>query len=148
MITGGKKDVFLAGSYTVEAAFLVPIIIGIFFAWLFQLFYLHDRVVINGMLQEAVIEREELIYSSAKENDSEGDGQKKKEIQSHLWLLRIRAFHWKAGGMGGKYTLRSEAEWDIPVMKKFLKSHVVYGVSVETGKLRPEKYVRFKGREE
>ena len=34
------------GSYTVEAAFIVPVVLGILYGWMFQLFYLHDQVVI------------------------------------------------------------------------------------------------------
>ena len=40
------------GSYTVEAAFIVPMVLGILYAWMFHLFYLHDQVVMDGMLQE------------------------------------------------------------------------------------------------
>ena len=37
------------GSYTVEAAFIVPMVLGIMYAWMFQLFYLHDQMVMDGM---------------------------------------------------------------------------------------------------
>ena len=47
------------GSYTVEAAFIVPVVLGILYGWMFQLFYLHDQVVIDGMLQEMVVLRQE-----------------------------------------------------------------------------------------
>lgn len=143
-----KKDAFLAGSYTVEAAFLVPIIIGIFFAWLFQLFYLHDEIVMNGMLKEAVIEREENAHSGEKGDSTEWeDRQKGKEIQSHLWMMKIQSFQWRKEVIGGKYMLRSKVEWDIPIMKRFIKSYFAYCVSVESTNLRPEQSVRLTGKE-
>ena len=44
------------GSYTVEAAFIVPMVLGIMYAWMFQLFYLHDQMVMDGMLQEMILQ--------------------------------------------------------------------------------------------
>lgn len=136
MDTKQKRDVFLGGSYTVEAAFLVPIILGIFFAWLFQLFYLHDQVIINGMLKEAVVGREETLSSS--------DGEVQAGIQSHLWLMDIVSFQVKRDITKTKYVLRSEAVWNIPVMKPFLKRRFVYQTDVETVGKHPERYVRLR----
>ena len=166
---GNRAAFLVAGSYTVEAAFVIPMILGIFFAWLFQLFYLHDQVIINGMLQEAAIEREEASGSSGQDVDDrddiseirgESDGsqsgsiesvnseeysqEQRDRIQSHLWLMDISIFQVKKGISGTKYVLQSEATWNIPVMKRFLKNHFVYRTDVRTESVRPETYVRIR----
>lgn len=164
----GNNHRFLAGSYTVEAAFLIPMILGIASAWMFQLFYLHDQAVISGMLLEAVMQEDTFTgegYGGREEEEGgggesgedglgyEGNGERlgdseKETIQSRLWLLRIYSFRRRKGVQGVKYVLRSEAAWDIPVMKRFLKNHFIYCADVEAGKLRPETFVRLKGKEE
>lgn len=156
------RDGYLAGSYTVEAAFLVPLILGILFAWLFQLFYLHDKVVLNGMLEEMIIQREESVSDEVKEEQEfhwkteTGDGMEEEKgqkenwsqfdererIQSHLWMMRIDSFQENRGITNTKYVLRSSATWNIPVMDIFLKNYFVCEVSEEINHIHPENWVR------
>ena len=70
------------GSYTVEAAFIVPVVLGILYGWMFQLFYLHDQVVIDGMLQEMVVLRQEKKECGEQEID-----RWREKLQEALWSL-------------------------------------------------------------
>lgn len=137
------KANLLEGSYTVEAAFLVPIILGIFFAWLFQLFYFHDTVIIDGMLMETVVHQEEAYRGKGDEVEFE-KGRVQKQIQRHLWLMDIRSIREKKGVAGAEYILWSEATWNIPVMKYFLGNHFTYKKSIKIKYFHPESLLRAK----
>jgi len=45
----------MKGSYTVEAVFVVPIILGLIFAMIYVIFYLHDKAVVYCNMQQAVV---------------------------------------------------------------------------------------------
>ena len=49
------KKYDISGNYTVEAAFIVPMILGIVFAIMYMLFFLHDKVVLQENLRTVVL---------------------------------------------------------------------------------------------
>ena len=71
------------GSYTVEAAFVIPIVLGVVFVLLYALFWVHDQCVLQANIQNGLIQYsdtgEELptneeAHFAAKSLDGECDG--------------------------------------------------------------------------
>lgn len=44
------------GSYTVEAAFVIPIVLGVVFVLLYALFWAHDQCVLQANIQNGLIQ--------------------------------------------------------------------------------------------
>ena len=88
------------GSYTVEAAFIVPMVLGIMYAWMFQLFYLHDQMVMDGMLQEMIFNRWQKKELTGKRSSMTGKKRYRNASGSQRWISWIsNRMHWwsKAG---------------------------------------------------
>ena len=45
----------VSANYTIEAAFIVPMILGIIFAMIYMLFFLHDKVILQENIRYSVI---------------------------------------------------------------------------------------------
>ncbi len=146
-----RDGLYSDGSYTVEAAFLVPMILGIVFAWIFMIFYLHDQVVICGLLQEAAVSEKEIwnkgdgkgkvtkadngeLYEKALGNDTENERQDR--IQSYLWIVQAESIQKKKGPLRTKLVFRGTAGCNIPIMNHFL-GDMTCRVTAQTGNIRP-----------
>lgn len=137
---------FWDGSYTVEAAFVVPLILGIVYAWMFQLFFLHDQVVMAGMLQEIVI-REQEMTEQGKTIDAQTKREWQRTIQTQLWTASIRRMSLKEGKIQTTGKIRMEAAWDIPVMEYFLGNHFKSDMVQKLPVVHPETVLRIKDEE-
>lgn len=131
------------GSYTVEAAFIVPVVLGILYGWMFQLFYLHDQVVMDGMLQEIVVLRQEMKECGEQEmNDW------KEKLQEALWIAQVDGFQLQKDSLCVKGKISASAVWRIPVMQQFLGNHFQSSVTRTISSVQPETVLRIKGKEE
>ncbi len=151
---------FWDGSYTVEAAFLIPMILGVTYAWMFQLFYLRDQVVMNGMLEEMVIEAQsdrgwdeeqedgkmEAGAQPGREGDREQEDEDMQELQDHLWIADIHSMIQTKDLAQTKYKIRASAVWDIPVMEQFLGSRFSSSLTKRLDRMDPETVLRIAGR--
>lgn len=136
-----KENILLKwtqASYTVEAAFVVPFILGIIFALLYFLFYEHDKAVFRGNLREAVI-------CLAEENeDLPNDLAWRKQLQQHLWIGEV------SSGSVSKTTMKIKGSGEvtmnlsIPVMEYFLDNQQRIQWSYTMDLWQPEKYIRQK----
>lgn len=131
------------GSYTVEAAFIVPVVLGIFYGWMFQLFYLHDQVVMDGMLQEIVVLRQEKKDCGQQEMD-----EWREKLQEALWIARVDDFQLQKDSLCTRGKISASAVWKIPVMQSFLGSCFRSSVAETISSVQPETALRIKGREE
>ncbi len=129
------------GSYTVEAAFIVPLIMGIVFAWMFVMFYLHDRVIMKGMLQDVVMAQKERPFTTGESwKTPEVDAE---ELRSLLWVTDIESIRMKKGVLQDRYVVTGTASWNIPSMHWFVKE-LRCEITVETGRTEPETWLRMK----
>lgn len=69
------------GSYTVEAAFVVPFVLGIIFMLMFMFFYEHDKAVVYGVLSNDVCFYED--------REVEGEDDIKKELEKNIWFGEV-----------------------------------------------------------
>lgn len=132
------------GSYTVEAAFIVPVILGIMYAWMFQLFYLRDQVVMNGILEDMVVQTR-MDGEAGKERDDAAD---RETMQSCLWLAQISSMKQTQNTLQTKYKIEASATWNIPVMKQFLGDHFHSTLTQRLDNVHPETVLRLTGETE
>jgi hypothetical protein len=132
------------GSYTVEAAFILPMILGILYAWMFQLFYLRDQVVMRGMLDEMVVECQ-MGRESGEEDSQEAY---KQMIQSCLWIAKITSLQQKNNVLQTKCNLKASATWGISLIEPYLGTYFQSDLSSSVGSVHPEKTLRLTRKDE
>lgn len=138
------KRFFGDGSYTVEAAFLIPMILGIMYAWMFQLFYLRDQVVMNGLLGDMAIQAQ---MDRGKEEEEYDGAPNPQEIQSYLWLAKISLLKRQQDTLQIRYQLKASACWNIPVMEQFLGRYFSSSLTKKVDNLHPETVLRLRGKD-
>lgn len=104
------------GSYTVEAALLVPIVLGIIFSLFYFLIYEHDKVVLTGNLNEQMV-----LFETGGVTAIPEEREWQKMMQKHLWMAEVteggvkKRADWIEGRVNARMRL------SVPVMNWFLK---------------------------
>ena len=124
-----KWNQTLSGSYTVEAAFVMPVLLGIAFVIIYVLFLLHDQVILQGNLSY-------VLCAAAEETIDQADYP---EILSKgLWYFEIQDMDIdkEIGRVSGKVTCRANLK--IPVMQMFLNRMQYISCAGEYYSIQPE----------
>lgn len=130
---------WLSASYTVEAAFVIPLILGILFALIYFIYYEHDKIILQGNIQEAVIQ-----LARGKEK-TPNQTEWRKQIQKNLWMAQVEE------GSISKTSSRMKAigvanmSLHIPVMEYFLAEQQTCSYTVKVQTWQPEQMIRWKG---
>lgn len=135
-VYGGRRG-WLQGSYTVEAAFVVPVILGILFALLYFLFYEHDKVVLYGNVKRGVL-------ASAQEGQLPDDMQWKKSLQENLWMATVSEGSVSKTAMHVKGSGEAQMKLVIPVMELFLDPEQSIRCNYHCDYWQPEQILRQK----
>lgn len=127
------------GSYTLEAAFVVPIILGMVFTLMYFAMFEHDKMILQGNITN------QLHRIACGETPMLNHNQWKKEISSHLWIGtmeqgEVKKQLWNIDGTG-----RISMEWDIPVMEIFFNKKQIYESKGEVITWQPSQMLRWKG---
>ena len=93
-----RKQQWLRGSYTVECAFIVPIVLGIIFALMYVLFYEHDKLVAQGNIRSGILE---YVTEGGELPET---SQWKKQVQSKLWMGTVTEADIRHSGLTVKAT--------------------------------------------
>ena len=101
------------GSLTVEATFVVPILLGIVFAVMYLLFLFHDRVVLQENAYRA-------LCSMAEDVLPVNDSIMRKEVEDALWMVQVKKVKVSQKHHTIIGEVQAQAKWDIPVMNVFL----------------------------
>lgn len=126
------------GSYTLEAAFVMPVILGIIFAWMFQLFYLHDQLVISGYNIKMLVKCREGATAFEELTETE----RMEAVQRELWVLQLTHMNQKEGLLMEKSVVQGNAGWDISILRWFLKNGYNYKNTAKLYNTKPETWVR------
>lgn len=119
-----KKSV--KGSYTVEAALIIPIILGVFVLLIYILFYYHDKNIVAGAAYETLVV---------------GVGRKeyKEEELEEFFQERIK----------GKMLLFKNVEGEVQIANMVIsiecrakREHMNFTVKQKMEKTNPEKFIR------
>lgn len=139
-----NKKKWISGNYTVEAAFIVPMILGIVFAMIYMLFFLHDKVILHENLRTCVINLVEKDY----EDDSEKTAKMvitKKQISHNLIVYKIKKIKYNVGKIYISAEVDAVCKFNIPVITYFINSKKSVNFKTRYLKINPESMVRKKG---
>ncbi len=106
----------IKGSYTIEAIFVVPIILGLIFVMIYILYYFHDKNVVYSNMQKAVIN----VAEDRKEYTNDKEWQQ--DMQDNLWIFKIKSGSISKDKLYIKSDVLAECDLDIPILNYFLKS--------------------------
>lgn len=123
------------GSYTVEAAFVVPIVIGLAFTILYTLFLQHDRVILQENLANALF--------LAAESDKDCGQDYETFFRESLWCMKIKQAEVTSGSIWIRGSVTAEAAWEIPVLSYFMAGKQETVLSETYCKIHPEEVIRF-----
>jgi len=138
---GRKGRLWSGGSFTVEASFVVSMLLGIIFVILYLLFLFHDRIVVqeNGC---------RALYSMAEGTLSADNFSMRQEAGDSLWIMRVKKATASTGvskkGRTVKGRVVAEVNWEIPVVELFMNNLQKVNWSQEVSCVHPEEVIRWK----
>lgn len=132
------KRGWIKASYTVEAAFVVPIILAIFFTLMYFLFYEHDKVLLYANMKQ------EVISLAKNQKDMPSDTKWRKQLQKNLWMTKVDSGSASKTVMQIKGTGRAQMNLEIPVMEYFLNRQQTIQWSYHQDHWQPEQILRQK----
>ena len=123
------------GSYTVEAAFIVPVLLGLAFVIMYILFLLHDKAILQANLDNVIF----LL--------AEGEEIEKKEYEIYLsqalWFLGIQEIEIKNKKTVISGKVKANTNLEIPVLTYFMNKKQEIVLSDSYYKIQPEMIIRF-----
>lgn len=131
----------LKGSYTVEAAFVFPIVLGVIFVLLYVLFWVHDQCVLQANAQNA------LMKYSERQDKLPTDEEWKHILQKNLWLGNVEdvSISHKGTTWRGKATLSSA--WQNGLTALFFDDKQKAEYHMEWEERQPSDVLRFRQRD-
>ena len=149
------KKYDISGNYTVEAAFIVPMILGIVFAIMYMLFFLHDKVVLQENLRTVVLSVAQnenvsggnVVIDNLTERIEKGAesslGKKgntvtgyKEQVSKNLIVLKVKNADCNVGIKYVTAKANAVANMNIPVIAYFMKKK--NKICLKTRCLKPE----------
>lgn len=123
-----------------EAAFVVPMVLGIIFALMYVLFWGHDKLVAYGNMRSGIlkcaINGEELPEQS----------QWRSEIQSNLWMGKVVDGDISENALRVKGSAKIELQLQIPVLNIFMEDKQEIRCEDTWESWQPAQVVRLKGK--
>ena len=150
-MSGKEKGKYnMSANYTVEASFIVPIILGLIFAMIYMLFILHDKVILQENLQT------EVICIADKEIKTAGDKTEnkknviavnnkiinKKDIAKNMIILKVTNLTCNVGHFYITAEADTVSRLDIPVITYFMNRKKKISIKTRYLNIRPESMVR------
>lgn len=129
----------LKGSFAIEAAFVVPIVLGIIFAMIYILYYLHDKNVVYANMQKAVISVAE------GKKDYKNNSEWQEDMQNNLWIFKVTSGSISKDMLYINSDVGIECDLSIPVISYFLGSKQQIKLEDKYLTIHPEYMVRVKG---
>lgn len=117
-------------SYTVEAAFIMPLLLGIIFVIMYVTFLLHDQVVLQGNFS--------YVLCRMAEEDGKGQEDYKKILSQKLWIVHLTKADIKSsmGRISGE--VEGKAGLEIPVLTFFMREGQSVRCKGEYYNIQPE----------
>lgn len=135
-----KKGLYkMKGSYAVEAAFVVPVILGLVFAMIYMLYFLHDRAVLYGNMHKGVLD----VAEGKTEYKNSTEWQE--DMQAGLWMFKVVSGKISGDKLYIESDVKAESGLDIPVIGFFMESKQEIVFEDKYLAIHPEYIVRAKG---
>ncbi len=130
----------VSANYTIEAAFIVPMILGIIFAMIYMLFFLHDKVILQENIRYSVI-----CLAEGGESSKEDDKKiSKRDISKNLRVFNITNVKCDIGKIYIKVEVKAVSKIDIPVVGYFMKRTKKICLKTKYLKIKPDVMVRYR----
>lgn len=126
----------MSASYTLEAAFVVPIILGILFALLYFLYYEHDKVLFRANIKQ------EILLLAKDQEELPKDVLWRKQLQENLWMAKVDGGYVRKTAMKIKGSGNAQMNLHIPVMEYFLGPQQEISWSYDCNCWQPEQLIR------
>lgn len=127
-----KKE---TASYTVEAAFVLPIVLGLAFVVLYILFLLHDKVMLQANL-------ENLIFLLVEEEELE-QKEYEKYLSKGLWIFKLEKINIKNKKTIVRGNVKGVADLEIPILNLLMNGKQEISASEKYYKIQPEEMIRY-----
>lgn len=161
----------ISANYTVEAAFVVPIILGMIFSMIYMLFVLHDKVILHENIRYNVIcidendgnykktSNEKTSYEkvmdkkiSNDKNLSKNNSKKflsekimtKESVSRNLRIFRVTKLKCNVGKTYIKTEVKAVSKMDIPVIGYFMRKTKKICIKTKYLMVKPETMVRYR----
>ncbi|MDE6851673.1 MAG: hypothetical protein K2J67_04180 [Lachnospiraceae bacterium] len=140
---GGEKQRYgkrgwVSASYTVEAAFIVPIILGICFAFMYFLYYEHDKALLYANIKR------EVICLAKEQSDMPSDAAWRKQLEQNLWMAKVESGSVSKTAMQIRGSGTIQMCLRIPVMEYFMDQKQSVQRSYRCDRWQPERILRQK----
>lgn len=106
----------MKGSYTMEVVFVVPIILGLIFAMIYVMYYLHDKAVIYCNVQQAV------VHVAEGKKEYKDDEEWKQDMQDSLWIFQVESGSVNKDKLYIKSEVTAKCLINIPIIGYFIDS--------------------------
>lgn len=134
-----SRSFAVSGSYAVEAAFIVPVILGLVFAMIYMLYYLHDKAVLYSNMQTAVI-------SAAEGRKGYKDNKEwQEDMQHNMWMFKVTSGEISQSKLYIKSDVKAECRLDIPIIKYFMDNKQEIDIEDRYLAIHPEYMIRAEG---
>ena len=156
----------ISANYTVEAAFVVPIILGIIFSMIYMLFVLHDKVILHENIRYNVICIDESDGNYKKTSDKKTSFEKKsnnknlskkdskeflnnkimtkKSVSRNLRIFKVKKLKCDVGKMYIKTEVEAISKINIPVIGYFMRKTKKIYIKTKYLKVKPETMMRYR----
>lgn len=122
-------------SFTVEAVFIMPILLGIVFLLMYVMFILHDRIVLQGNFLYALCQ---VAENKEERYDCE------KLLSKALWAAKVEKIKIERNERKVYGEVRGKLSLKIPVMSFFIKEIQYISCSGEYYFIQPEQMILIK----
>lgn len=147
-----NKRYRISANYTVEAAFVVPIILGIIFSMIYMLFILHDKVILHENIRYNVICIDENGGNYIKKSNNKKSSNKKimtkASVSKNLRIFKVTKLECNVGKIYIKTEVKAVSKLDIPVIGYFMRKTKKIHIKTKHLKVGPETMVRYRKNEE
>lgn len=126
------------GSYTVEAAFVVPVILGIIFIIMYVTMVFHDKMLLQANLNKVLIQTANKDIAAKTYNY-------KMRLSENLWIMEVEEAEVTKEMLQYRAGVYAEATVSIPVLSYFMNGKQEAKIEETYGSLRPEIVKRRKG---
>lgn len=127
------------GSYTVEAAFIVPMVLGIVFMILYLILWHHDRCVLQADLQDRV------FLMAEKEKKESGPIE---ELQKKMWIMTIDKKEISSNALLIKGKVAAHSRVNIPLLTFMLYGSQKIELEETYPAKQPDEARRYRKKEE
>lgn len=129
-----------AGSFTVEAAFVVPMVLGIVFVIWYVLFLFHDRAILQSKINEKV-------YFYGQSAVSFHEASDRKEMNKSLWITRVKTLQIKKKRTEVQGEVKAQRKLKIPILIWFMGQEQEIGVTASYMTVQPETMLPYQKKE-